>query len=387
MVRLVGSEGYESVTVRKLAATAHVSTGTFYALFSGTDECFLGVHKALVDKARERIARTRSPCLNRREQATLALRAMIDALTDDPAPARIMVMEVFVGGPAALGPAREGEARLGIGLKESLDRRGERMPVLVATWITAGIFHWVRSTLGFKLRSPSGRSSKEMVEWGMRVVTDGPWSDTERRRCPAEAGGESSLKESRESRGGDDDELLVAAAKRLALANGYRRLTMAGISGAAGLTTAAFKRHFGSVETVYLEVVRRLAATLFGVPAIDLKDRPPPCGPDVAALCRRVAADPATARIALIGNLEVGREGLGCTRALISRVATACDMGRRDGSEFAGPTVEAAVAALWAVLAGELTRDEVRHLPATAQTLTRLFSLAVPMPTSGSAPS
>jgi AcrR family transcriptional regulator len=386
MVELVGGGGYESVTVRKLAAMAHVSPGTFYSLFSGTDQCFLEVQKVLVLRARERISNARVPRLGRREQATRSLRALIDALTEDPVSGRIIVMEVFAGGPAALGRAREAEARLETGLKESLDRRGDRIPATVVTWITAGVLHWARSRVGADVGSADGRSVDDMVRWGQRIACCGGAAPSVRRSCLV--GSRSMWEGSAETSQNEEKELLLAAARKLAVAGGYRKLTLAPIARAAGLTTTAFRRHFASVEAIYLEVARRLTEDLFGIAAVppDRSSSPPQATVSaIARICGRVVDDPATARVALVDILEPGRNGLACKAALTARIAAAWRPDDQSDSRRTEMTTEAAVAALWAVLADEVAHDRPSRLPKTVPTFAQLFALAQrrPLPAPG----
>jgi AcrR family transcriptional regulator len=375
MVELAGRDGYENVTVRKLASTAHVSTGTFYSHFRGTDQCFLEVHKALVDRIRERIKGTRASSLGRREQAALSLSALARALGEDPVSSRVILTEVFAGGPAALGSARDCERLLATALKESLDRRGERVPFAVTTWIIAGMLHRARSTAGIARRS----ADEDMVRWGLRVISDGMASERMPARAIVRLDGRIDDGESSGGAHGDEAGLLLAAAKRLAMSDGYHKLTLAKIASAAGLSTTSFKRHFGSVEAIYLEVARRLAARLVACPSSGREhDHPRQQGIDIHEVCQRVAADPAIARIAFLDVVEPGPQGLSCRTELITRVAAQCDPVRRDRRQQADPTTEAAVAALWATVAEKVARGESAQLPKTAPTLSRLFAIATP---------
>jgi AcrR family transcriptional regulator len=376
MIELVGLGGYESVTVRKLAALAHVSTRTFYSLFGGTDRCFLDVHRKIVENVRGQVVAARVPGLERREQARRSIRALIEALVADPASVRLITTEIFGAGPAALAPARDGEARLESGLRESLDRRGERFPSVTATWVTAGILHWARGWTAKGVAQSSSPSVDEMVRWGERVVTEeiGPTAAPrpDRRR----AGSESSGIPSNIAADHEEKALLVAAASKLAIDFGYRSLNPPRISAAAGLAATAFRRHFDGVEEIYLEVARRLASRLFCLDSRTSTEVSTTFGLDtlIPELCGRVNNDPVAARVALLGVLEPGRPGSTSKATLVSRIATVWDPPGVADHRRREMTAEAAVAGLWAVLAREVDQRRVGTLPGTAPTLVRLFS-------------
>jgi AcrR family transcriptional regulator len=81
---------------------ARVSRGTFYALFSSKEQCFLEAYRHGVEVLEERIdAAVRGAGGDWRAQLRAGLRAYLDCLADEPAFARTWLLEIHAAGPAA----------------------------------------------------------------------------------------------------------------------------------------------------------------------------------------------------------------------------------------------------------------------------------------------
>jgi AcrR family transcriptional regulator len=382
MTELVAEGGYKSVTVRKLTKLAGVSTGTFYSEFDGTDDCFLATYAALMERARRRLAAARSSDCDRREQATRSLRTLLTGFTADPGAARLTLVEVFDGGPAALAPVRAHETRLEIALKESLDRRGEGISPTAAAWITAGVLHLSR------VRMASGRPGdpleliETIVRWGRDLaVGAGPRSSEGADFDPRPPMPGREQAQPVDPGPADETELILAAAMKLAAAEGYWRLSESRISKAAGIPKTHFKRHFVNLEEAYLAAVRRISRRLFShlVDAGARTDRAwrDALGQGIFSLAQEAAATPATARLALSGILDPGLGGLTTRESLVQEVAAAW-LGTVPAGQRPHPlAAEAAVASLWAAVAEAIDDGGVDRLPATAATHAHLFQVSV----------
>jgi AcrR family transcriptional regulator len=77
-------------------------------------------------------------------------------------------------------------------------------------------------------------------------------------------------------------ERVLKAAQRIAVQDGFARITMAGVADAAGLTKGAIYSNFASKEDLLLEVVGRLTPGLNLTPAVV-------DAPDLSAMLERVA--------------------------------------------------------------------------------------------------
>jgi AcrR family transcriptional regulator len=381
MTQLVAQGGYRSVTVRKLTRLAGVSTSTFYSQFDGTDDCFLTTYGALMERAWRRLAAARASDCDRREQAVRSLRALLGSFASDPGAARVALVEVFDGGPAALAPVRAHETRLEVALRESLDRRGHRISPTAAAWITAGVLHLSRAQIG------SGRDDgleqvEAIVHWGREFVAaaDPPPIDGARHGRPLPTASSQRPKPASVPPV-DETELILAAATKLAAADGYWRLSEARISKAAGVPRTHFKRHFADLEEVYLAAVRRVSRRLFRhLASTDCRPGRPwqdALHQGIVSVVEEAAATPATARLALSGILEPGLGGLTTRESLVGEIAAAWVATVPAAQRPRPLAAEAAVASLWDALAHMIEAAEADRTPATAALFAHLFLVSV----------
>jgi AcrR family transcriptional regulator len=114
MVEVAAERGCATVTVAHIVTRAGVSRRTFYELFASREECFLAAFDDAVARAS---AVVRTACAGRRawrERVRAGLLALLVFFDEDPALARVCIVEALAGGPSVL------------------ERRGEVMAKLVA---------------------------------------------------------------------------------------------------------------------------------------------------------------------------------------------------------------------------------------------------------------
>jgi AcrR family transcriptional regulator len=337
-----------------LTRLAGVSNGSFYSRFSGTDDCLLAAYEATMAAATRRIAGTRSVDLGPAAQLASSLEVMLDYFEADLVGARFALIEVYGGGPAALAAIDAAEKRLELAVRGCLDRRGRRVPPRMAATIVAATLHCARVGLLDRAPAEAAATRRALIEWATDVVEtkeDYAAVVPDRRAVdgipawPVAAGAT-----------GEHDErnLILAAVLRLATPEGFFGLTATKVSSAAGVPASRFRRHFLDLTESYLAAVRRTCRAFF----IELTEGPG-SGRDSGAsvmfalgqTSRRVALEPAAARLTFRGIVQPGVPGLTLREALISELAMACASGSADGSPSLAVRSEARAAALWADLA------------------------------------
>jgi len=102
ITEVVAEIGYQAATVSKILARARISKITFYELFDNKEQCFLAAYDDALALAFARIegacaAERRAPAAQRLEAA---LEALLGFLEEEPAVARMCVVEVLAAGPA-----------------------------------------------------------------------------------------------------------------------------------------------------------------------------------------------------------------------------------------------------------------------------------------------
>jgi AcrR family transcriptional regulator len=352
IIELAAQDGVAGLTVRRLTRLAGVSTGSFYARFSGTDECLLAAYEETMAKAARRMAATRSVALDPAEQIESALHVFLTHLAADPMAARFALIEVYGGGPAALAAINAAEKRLEMATRKCLDRRGDRVPARMATAIVAASLHCARVRL-LDARPADARSSRDsLIDWARDVVEG-------REDYAADAIGTQAVDQGTSAWPAADSEhderdLILTAVLRLAAPDGFFGLTASKVSSAAGLPTSRFRRHFPDVTDGYLAAIRRTCHSFL----VELTDSSDPTSGHRESVrsalkrtTRRATLEPVAARLTFRGVVEPGVPGLTCRDALISELAVACAGGPAACGSSVPVRAEAHAAAFWANLA------------------------------------
>jgi AcrR family transcriptional regulator len=357
VVELSSREGCGAVTVRKLTKLAGVSTGSFYQRFAGTDDCLLAAFGEIMDGASARMSATRSPDLAPGRQIEATLRSLFDQLLADPVVARFVLVEIYEGGPAALGATAAQEQRLGRVLQGCLDRRGRRIPVERADAIIAASLHCVRVRTMDTSKTEAEATIDALIGWARHVIDgkeDLGFLAQDTRAVHPVDDEDSELVAHLTPCGRDEEDILLAAVLRLASRDGFFGLTQSKVSSAAGVPTARLRRHFTNLADGYLAALRRTCRSFFIELTPDVDGRPVSSAAVRSALQqarRRAAFDPVSARLTFRGIVDPGIRGLTCREALISELAMACTPESCNRGDLPPIGAEARAAAIWGVLA------------------------------------
>jgi AcrR family transcriptional regulator len=146
MARVVAERGFRGVTVERVNKRAGVSRVTFYECFENIEACFLATLDAAMRRATALVVRELECGGPWPERVAGGLAALLGFLDDEPALARVCLVEVLAAGPAALAyRARELEV-----LKHAVDifaseagahRRASLLSAEAAIAAVAGILH------------------------------------------------------------------------------------------------------------------------------------------------------------------------------------------------------------------------------------------------------
>jgi AcrR family transcriptional regulator len=94
--------GYQGTTVDHIVAAAKIGVGSFYSLFEGKEECFLGTYDQIVSAARERMIAALPADGSWPHRLMACLRTLLAMIEAEPLSARIALVEVQTAGAAAL---------------------------------------------------------------------------------------------------------------------------------------------------------------------------------------------------------------------------------------------------------------------------------------------
>jgi AcrR family transcriptional regulator len=99
---VVAELGYAGLTVAEIIAHAKISRRTFYEIFADREECFLAAFDAALARVAEPVLAGHAVEGPWRERIAAALTALLATFDEQPALARVLVLDALAAGPAAL---------------------------------------------------------------------------------------------------------------------------------------------------------------------------------------------------------------------------------------------------------------------------------------------
>jgi AcrR family transcriptional regulator len=373
MVRAVAADGYEATTVRQLSALAGVSTRTLYDLFAdGKRECFLSTYDEAMRGTARRVALAYISERRRERRLPHALEAFLRAVQEDPAAARLVLVEAFAAGSGALERI-EHTHRLFEGMVDLSFRQTARgaPPPIVVKGVVAGIAQIARVRLLDDRASELDALTGELWEWLVSYR-----SPAATRLAQLESPGSSPLVAAPVAASSDTREIerarILDAVALLAARDGYASLSVAAVASAAGVRRKGFHAHFDDVQACFMAALQRLTeralASLARAGAVG-QDWPGGLHRAVCALCDYLVRNPLHARLAFVEVFAPGTEGVRLRVSVIAEVAErlrASATAEQRPSELAA---EASVGAIWAVIHHHVTHGAVGRLPRIAPQL------------------
>jgi AcrR family transcriptional regulator len=127
MAAAITEKGYAATTIADVVRHARVSKRTFYEHFDDKEACFLALYVFLSETALAVIAEAATrPDLSWRARIEVSTRAYFEALSEQPALTKTLLMEIQAAGPRALALRRDVMQRFADQLRRLLDEaRGD----------------------------------------------------------------------------------------------------------------------------------------------------------------------------------------------------------------------------------------------------------------------
>jgi TetR/AcrR family transcriptional regulator len=369
MIEIVARRGYEAVKVHDLAHLAGVSSRAFYELFESKEDCFLQTQDLVTRRATRRVIASQAGERDWRQRPRLIFKTFVRELEDDPLAARFALIEAYTNGPAALEQARRNEATFAMMLAESFAREpgGILVPQLLVEGMMAGVAHVTRTRLlsgrGAELvnldeemtnwmLSYPGKSANGLAGLDLQLV----WRDT--RLQPVVVRSSSEEGEAWPQTG--DRALILVSIAKLAVANGYRNLTVERIRRGAGVSRAIFKTHFEGVEDCFIAAMeQRVGEACVQAGHARTAGRTWSGGlyRAISALSDQVADDPLLAAVCLIDDFRPGSRGSRIRGQLVATVTEQLTDGAPWGDQPTALVTEASSGAVWALFHHHVVRS------------------------------
>ena len=100
-VRVVAAKGYSAATIGDLTKEAGVSRTTFYELFEDKEACFLAAYDNAIEALVRRVVAAYESQQLWPDRARAGLTALLEALAEEPALARLSMVDIGSAGPLA----------------------------------------------------------------------------------------------------------------------------------------------------------------------------------------------------------------------------------------------------------------------------------------------
>jgi AcrR family transcriptional regulator len=378
MIELVARRGYGSVTVVELARLAGVSKHTFYGHFQDKETCFLCVYDLIVRRSAKQVGAAQRGCRDWREQLRLAFCAWAGGIAREPKMARLVLVEAFAGGPAALERMRRAEGLFAGMIEQSFAGAPDSVPVapLIVKGIVAGVHRVARAQL------LAGRAHElpglvdELLEWMLCFRCEEAMALGRLADLPAPVRpGTAALAANDGGARGEERARILDAVARLAAREGYWQLTVPRIRSAAGVSRRCFDAHFEGVQGCFIAALERLTerALAHAVPAgAAARTWPGGLHRALCALCAYIAADPVLARLGFIEVFAPGPNGMLCRERTIAGVAESLRISAPAGQRPSELAAEASVGAVWGIVHHHVAVGRAHQLPGITGVLSYL---------------
>lgn len=368
-VDIVAEDGYKSFNVRDAVRYAEVSTRAFYELFSSKEDCFLRAHELISRRATRRIIAAQAAEWDWRQRPRRIFEEFLRGLEEDPAAARLVLIETYNADEAALQQAWRAERIFEGMLAEAFARPpdGVLMPPMVIEGMVAGIASVSRSRLLAETLSELSAASGDLIEWAASYPGEAAaelatldrqaiWRDT----TLEPLAGPHSLEDGELWPSSGDRALILAATAELAAKHGYAKLTAPRIRSAAAVSRRKFEAYFDDLEDCYLAALEQHAGEALAQ-AARAQTAASSWGGGIyraiAALSDHVAKDPFLARVCLADEFPPSPSGARSRQRLIGAVLELLSGAVPINSRAAVVGAEASAGAVWSLFHHHIVRD------------------------------
>lgn len=243
IVATVAEKGYEATTVADLVKLSGVSRSAFYRHFDDKQACFVAAVEELVEPTLKKLAGDESapPGVERAKQA---FESLIGLIVEQPAAAKMCIVEVYAAGPegaALVDRSMDQGTALAAALLEQVPERAG-MPIELVRALVGGIQKVIHKRLYRGQEEELVALAPQLWEWLFSYpVPPGPLKPTRRRTV------KSVPFEERQAQSSPPERLLRALAAVVA-EKGYPDTTVAEIVDRASTSQRTFYEHFKNKE-------------------------------------------------------------------------------------------------------------------------------------------
>lgn len=282
MVKSVAQHGYAGTTVSELVRTAAVSKSTFYAHFSGKEDCFFVTLDTIIDEVSAKVGTAFRAQTSLEQGLAAGLSKFADFLIGESEAASLVVVDSLSLGAASVPHIERAGRAFEVTLRESVDKdRGRTHQGAPSELAVRAIVGGIRTVIYRYLREGRPEDFAERLEpllgWALSYLSESKGSHPVAERPLPEGALEhpdpdyipwSEPPDSPLSRARlDQRQRILRATAQQAARVGYPNLTIPAISTAAGTSNQTFYEHFEGKEQAFIvafeKVAKRAMASIF----------------------------------------------------------------------------------------------------------------------------
>jgi len=361
-------KGYAKTSVADLLRLSGVSRNAFYKLFASKEECFLATAEEIVDTALAVVDRRYRRADDWNERARDAFTAFFGLLADQPAAARLVLVESYAAGPNAVALVERAVDDFETRAREALTQLPGRedVPPRLVRSLMGGLREVMQTRLRRGEESRLIALAPELLEaaLGYRSPPQPLLEPRRRSRRSPQAAASAAAPLHR-----DPTERIVAAATATMASRGYGAATLEAIVAEASVSLSTFYEHFDGKESALAAALDAGQARMFAAasPAYRrAREWPEAVRAAIGAIFRFLATEPDFARLGIVEILCAGHMALERRERTVERLRTFLDPGRELAPAAGAAAAELAVGSALALVYEEVRNGRVAGLPGLA---------------------
>jgi AcrR family transcriptional regulator len=356
----IAERGYEQTPVADLLKLSGISRTTFYQHFpGGKQECLLAAVDAATETA---LAAMRDACAGEgpwEERMARGFDALALTIVDQPAAARIALVDVYSAGPAGLEHADAGQSSFTWLFSEALGQSPEwaAVPPAIASGIVGGLRRVLESRVGAGHAATLPDVMPALRDWALSYRNPPQPIRRPRSRPPLNSVSRFVVH--------DQVDRIFGAVATTVAEKGYPAMTLDDIVKNASASLTTFYQHFDSKEQAFLAAYDSALAQA-GAAALPpfrwSRSWPQAVRAALEAYLSFWAAEPHWARIAMIDVLTAGQAGLEHRDRSFGLFEEILQPGAEQAPDVSPLAIEAIGGAIHALIYEQIRRRGPEHL-------------------------
>jgi len=356
----IAANGYEKTPVAELLKLSGISRTTFYQHFpGGKEECFLAAVDAAAATADEAVERACAASQRWEDGIADGLGALAQEVIDQPAAARLCLIDVYSAGAEGLAHAEQATAQFGRLLSEALGRSPEHAatPPAIVSGLVAGIRKVLETRVAAGDLDELPGLMPGLADWVVSYRNPPVPVRRPRTRPPVEGATRFVVH--------DQVERIFGAIADTVVEKGYPAMTLDDIVKGASASLTTFYQHFDGKEEAFLAAydTATAQATAAAMPPFRWsRSWPLAVRAALEAYLSFLAAEPAWARIATIDILAAGPAGFEHRDRSLELFDEILEPGLQQAGDAAPLMVEAIGGAVQGLVREQIRRRGAEHL-------------------------